>query len=125
MRLLPSSWKLPVRVPSWADLQKLPVTVMLACLLAGLGSVQMTFLIGNSLYRSFVWTQEHHQIEVEIRALNVDVRVLQEAQAHADDPAELRAQARCLGFVGRGETVVVAQDAPAGSSNNCDAVRMP
>ncbi len=99
--------------------------MMLACLFAALGSVQMTFLIGNSLYRSYVWSAEHRQIEAEVRGLNVDVRVLRETQAHATDPEELRAQARCLGFVDKSETVVVANDAPEGSGNNCDPVRMP
>ena len=134
VRLLPSSWKttgwkkwvrLPLRLPAWSDVRRLPVSMMLACLLAGLGSVQMTFLIGNSLYRSYTWTAEHRQIDGELKALNVDLRVLKETQAHADDPDELRAQARCLGFVGKSETVVVAENAPTGISDNCDAIRMP
>lgn len=99
--------------------------MMIACLLAGLGAVQLTFLIGNGLYRSYVWQAQTRAVKVEIAALNTDLRVLKEARAHADDPQELQAQARCLGFVGKGETVVVAQDAPDGASNNCDAVRMP
>lgn len=99
--------------------------MMIACLLAGLGTVQLTFLIGNGLYRDYVWQQNTRAVKQEIAALNTDLRVLKEAQAHADDPEELRAQARCLGFVGKNETVIVAQDASAGSSNNCDAVRMP
>ncbi|ULH14618.1 septum formation initiator family protein [Deinococcus sp. KNUC1210] len=134
MRLLPSSWKttgwkkrvrLSLRLPAWSDIRRFPVSMMLACLLAGLGSVQMTFLIGNSLYRSYTWTTEHHQIDSELRSLNVDLRVLRETQARANDPEALRAQARCLGFVGKGETVVVAENAPSGINDNCDAVRMP
>ncbi len=99
--------------------------MVIACLLAGLGTVQLTFLIGNGLYRAYVWQQQTRTVQGQIAALNIDLRVLREAQAHADDPQELQAQARCLGFVGKDETVVVAQDAPAGSSNTCDAVRMP
>ncbi|WP_407569832.1 cell division protein FtsB [Deinococcus altitudinis] len=117
------SW--PGRLPTWAEVQRLPVSMMIACLLAGLGAVQLTFLIGNGLYRSYVWQAQTRTVKGEIAALNTDLRVLREAQAHADDPQELQAQARCLGFVGKGETVIVAQDAPDGASNNCDAVRMP
>ena len=98
---------------------------MVACLLAALGTVQMTFLIGNGLYRSYMWQQETRSVKLETVALNTDLRVLKEAQAHAGDPEELRAQARCLGFVGKSETVVVDQNAQAGAGNNCDAVRMP
>ena len=99
--------------------------MMIACLLAGLGVVQLSFLVGNGLYRTYVWQGQTRAVERDIAALNTDLRVLREAQAHADDPQELQAQARCLGFVGQDETVVVSQDAPGGSSNNCDAVRMP
>lgn len=99
--------------------------MMIACLLAGLGAVQLTFLIGNGLYRTYTWQAQTRAVQTEIAGLNTDLRVLRETEAHADDPQELQAQARCLGFVGKSETVVVAQDAPAGSSNNCDAVRMP
>ncbi|MGY2896100.1 cell division protein FtsB [Deinococcus sp. UYEF24] len=113
------------RLPTWAEVQRLPVSMMIACLLAGLGAVQLTFLIGNGLYRSYVWQTQTRTVKQEIASLNTDLRVLREAQAHADDPQELQAQARCLGFVGKGETVIVAQDAPDGASNNCDAVRMP
>lgn len=98
--------------------------MMIACLLAGLGTVQLTFLIGNGLYRTYIWEQNTRTVKQEIASLTTDLRVLKEAQAHADDPQELQAQARCLGFVGKGETVVVDQKAQ-GSSNNCDAVRMP
>ena len=111
--------------PTWAEVQRLPVSMMIACLLAGLGAVQLTFLIGNGLYRTYVWQAQTSTVKQEIAALNTDLRVLKEAQAHADDPQELQAQARCLGFVGKNETVIVAQNAPDGASNNCDAVRMP
>ena len=128
MRLRPPTWnrlKLPSRWPTWAEWQRLPLSMMIACLLAGLGTVQLTFLIGNGLYRTYMWQQETGTVKKEIVSLQTDLRVLNEAQAHADDPQELQAQARCLGFVGKNETVVVAQDAPDGTNNNCDAVRMP
>lgn len=98
--------------------------MMLASLLAGLGAVQMTFLIGSGLYRSYTWGREGETVRRELTTLKGDIRVLRETRSHADDPEELRAQARCLGFVGEGERLVVAQDAPEGQSN-CDAVRMP
>jgi hypothetical protein len=133
VRLRPPTWnrptwlrvRLPGQWPTWAALQRLPLSMMIACLLAGLGTVQLTFLIGNGLYRNYMWQKETAAVKQEIVGLKGDLRVLNEVQAHADDPDELRAQARCLGFVGRTETVVVAQDAPEGASNNCDAVRMP
>ena len=130
MRLRPPSWNRPVWLsrlknwPTWAEWQRLPLSMMIACLLAGLGTVQLTFLIGNGLYRTYIWEQNTRTVKQEIASLTTDLRVLKEAQAHADDPQELQAQARCLGFVGKGETVVVDQKAQ-GSSNNCDAVRMP
>lgn len=99
--------------------------MMIACLLAGLGTVQLTFLIGNGLYRTYTWQQETRAVRQEIAGLGTDLRILNEAQVHASDPQELKAQARCLGFVGKNETVVVAQNAPDGVSSNCDAVRMP
>ncbi len=99
--------------------------MMIACLLAGLGTVQITFLIGNSLYRTYAWQQETRAVQRENAALSTDIRVLKEAQAHASDPDELRAQARCLGFVGKGEQVVVDEAAQEGTNDNCDAVRMP
>jgi hypothetical protein len=140
VRLLPSSskrpaWLKPLRFtpgrpkmsawPTWQEVQRLPVSMMIACLLAGLGAVQLTFLIGNGLYRTYTWQTQTVAVKQEIASLNTDLRVLREAQAHADDPQELQAQARCLGFVGKNETVIVAQNAPDGASNNCDAVRMP
>ncbi len=99
---------------------------MIACLLAALGTVQMTFLIGNGLYRNYIWQQEVRNVKLDLAALNTDLRVLNEARTHADDPQELQAQARCLGFVGTNETVIVDQNAQGGTGgNNCDAVRMP
>ncbi len=114
------------RLPTWAEVQRLPLSLMVACLLAALGTVQMTFLIGNGVYRHYIWQQEVRSVQLDISALNTDLRVLNEARAHADDPQELQAQARCLGFVGRSETVIVDQNAQGGTGgNNCDAVRMP
>ena len=113
-------------LPTWAEVQRLPLSLMIACLLAALGTVQMTFLIGNGLYRNHMWQQEIRSVKLDTLALNTDLRVLNEALAHADDPQEVQAQARCLGFVGRSETVIVDQNAQGGpGGNNCDAVRMP
>ena len=122
-------WQLPAwpgSLPTWAEVQRLPLSLMIACLLAALGTVQMTFLIGNGLYRNYIWQQETRSVQLDTLALNTDLRVLNEARAHADDPQELQAQARCLGFVGKSETVIVDQNAQGGTGgNNCDAVRMP
>ena len=126
---LSGRWQMSVwrgGLPTWAEVQRLPLSLMIACLLAALGTVQMTFLIGNGLYRNHMWQQEIRSVKLDTLALNTDLRVLNEALAHADDPQELQAQARCLGFVGRSETVIVDQNAQGGTGgNNCDAVRMP
>ncbi|MFC4454386.1 septum formation initiator family protein [Deinococcus sonorensis] len=127
MRLRPPTWKLPWKVPNLRGLpwQQLPLTLMLASALAALGSVQMTFLIGNSLYRHYAWQAETRTVQREVAQLRQDLRVLQDTRAHGSDPDYLSAMARCLGFVGTGETVVVAQGATDGPGGNCDPVRLP
>ncbi|MGI8748542.1 MAG: cell division protein FtsB, partial [Deinococcus sp.] len=93
----PPSWRWPRwRRPDWQGLRSLPLSMMLASLLAGLGAVQMTFLIGSGLYRSYTWGREGEVVRRELATLKGDIRVLRETRSHADDPEELRAQARCL-----------------------------
>lgn len=142
MRLLPPrpAW---LRLPQWApgrvsltgwyrrtEWRQLPLTLMIACLLCGLGSVQLTFQLANSLYRTQSRLNETRAVQRDVAALKRDLRVLSEVQAHASDPEALRQMARCLGFVGVGETVVlVRQPNEPGQAGvqepNCQAIRLP
>ncbi|MDB5044275.1 MAG: cell division protein FtsB [Deinococcus sp.] len=124
----PESPRLPPRrrtlAARWRALQRLPVTLMLASLLAGLGIVQLSFQLGLIVYRTTTWSQETRDTETRVRGLEQDVKVLQDAERSASDPIYLEQLARCQGFVGATETVVVATTAPA-TSENCDVRRLP
>lgn len=107
-------------------LQRLPLTMMVASLLAGLGIVQLTFQLGNSVYRSLTWSAETRQTQARVQTLERDVQILQDAVRASQDPEYLRALARCRGFVGKEERVVVASDAPdTPPGENCKALRVP
>ncbi|MBB5296126.1 cell division protein FtsB [Deinococcus metallilatus] len=110
---------------SWRQVQRLPVTLMLASLLAGLGIVQLTFQLGNMTYRTLTWNRETRATQARIQSLEHDLRVLREAEQAASDPAYLEVQARCQGFVGANETVVVAKGAPETPGENCAVLRLP
>ncbi|BDP40687.1 hypothetical protein DAETH_06560 [Deinococcus aetherius] len=113
----------------WRQVRRLPFTLMLASLLAGLGIVQLTFQIGNLGYRSVTWLRETRATQERVAALERDVRVLQEAVAAADDPTYLEQLARCQGFVGAQEDVIVAVGAPETpgetTGENCVVRRLP
>jgi len=42
----------------WRQVQRLPLTLMFASTLTGLGIVQLTFQLGNLAYRTVTWQQE-------------------------------------------------------------------
>ncbi len=109
----------------WRQAQRLPVTMMLASLLAGLGIVQLSFQLAQSAYRAVTWTQETRATQARVQGLERDVRILKEAQANARTPEYLREQARCLGMVGETETVIVAEGAPETVDALCDVKRLP
>ncbi|KQQ97835.1 cell division protein FtsB [Deinococcus sp. Leaf326] len=98
-----------------------------ASLLLGLGIVQLAFQLGNTAYRSVTWTRETRETRVRVAALERDVAVLQAAERSAADPAYLQELARCQGFVGKTETVLIAPDAARtpGRGENCELVRLP
>nr|WP_255578986.1 MULTISPECIES: septum formation initiator family protein [unclassified Deinococcus] len=99
---------------------------MAASLLAGLGIVQLTFQLGNSVYRTLTWSAETRQTQARVQTLERDVQILQDAVRASQDPEYLRALARCRGFVGKNERVVVASDAPdTPPGENCKALRVP
>ncbi|CAM3358020.1 cell division protein FtsB [Deinococcus deserti] len=109
----------------WRRLSRLPLSMMLASLLAGLGIVQLTFQLGHTTYRSLTWSQQTRETRERIQALERDVKILQDAQRNATNPDYLREQARCQGFVGTDEQVIVATNAPDTPSENCRIVRLP
>ncbi|UBV42438.1 cell division protein FtsB [Deinococcus taeanensis] len=115
----------PARRSGWRRLQRLPLTMMIASALLGLGIVQLTFQLGHSLYRTITWTQETQATRAQILTLERDVKILQDAVRAAQEPAHLRELARCRGFVGAGEQVIVASDAPDMSGENCRPLRVP
>ncbi|PNY81153.1 cell division protein FtsB [Deinococcus koreensis] len=109
----------------WRRAARLPLALMLTSLLAALGIVQLSFQLANTGYRTLSWTQQHRQTEARIAALESDIRILQDARAAANDPQYLRQLARCQGFVGADEKVVVSPSAPDVPGENCQMVRLP
>lgn len=130
-RLSPPRPSVP-RLHSLQALRRVPLVMLIASVLAGLGIVQMTFLIGHAAYRSVTWTQQSARARQDIAQLQKDTAVLEQVQARSSDPAYLAQVARCLGFVGTTERVVLSNAAPQGnpeqgdsSAPTCDAVRLP
>ncbi|AWN22371.1 cell division protein FtsB [Deinococcus irradiatisoli] len=116
------------RLPHWEEVRRLPLTMMIASLLAALGIVQMSFLLGQGVYRYVTWTQQTGVALAQEAQLKQDVEILQVAKAKASDPEYMNALARCIGYVGKNERVVVAQSAqdnPGANGGNCDPVRLP
>ncbi len=117
----------PTRGPGarWRQVQRLPLTLMLTSLLAGLGIVQLSFQLGNLAYRTLSWARETQGTQARIRGLERDLRLLRDAERAAQDPAYLEVLARCQGFVGEQEEVVVAPGAPETPGENCVTLRLP
>ena len=106
-------------------IEQLPITLMLASVLAGLGIVQLTFHLGNMAYRTSTWLHDTQATRERIVALENDIRTLRAAEQATSDPAYLEILARCQGFVGETEKVIVATTAPDVSSENCIIHRIP
>ena len=106
-------------------LTRLPLTMMLTSLLAGLGIVQLSFQLINTAYRSVTWTQQTGETRVRIQGLEQDVQVLQDAETNTNSPDYLRELARCQGFVGKDERIIVSPDAPESPGENCKTLRLP
>lgn len=109
----------------WRRVARLPVAMMLTSLLAALGIVQLSFQLGNTVFRTITWTRETQEARARIAVLENDLRVLKDARAALNSPAYLKDLARCQGFVGVNETVVVSPDAPAVPGENCQVVPLP
>lgn len=118
------SWRETLRL-RWRLVQRLPLTMMLTCLLLLLGSVQLTFQIGNNIYRSWTWQRETVVVKQRVAALQRQLHALKAAEQAATDPEYLRTLARCQGFVRAGETLVVATNAPDMPSEICDLQPLP
>lgn len=99
--------------------------MILTSLLAGLGIVQLTFQLGNSVYRSVTWSRETREIQARVLTLEHDVQILREAEVYTSTPEYMREQARCSGYVGIQEKVVVARAAPQMTGEPCKVVRLP
>ncbi|MFK7603367.1 cell division protein FtsB [Deinococcus sp. SM5_A1] len=110
---------------SYRRLSRLPLTMILTSLLAGLGIVQLSFQLINTGYRSVSWTRQTAEAQANIRGLERDVQVLQDAETNANTPGYLRELARCQGFVGADERIIVSPDAPESPGENCKALRLP
>ena len=106
-------------------LRGVPLSMLIASALAALGIVQTSFLLVQEGYRAAQWSRESRQARREVAQLQQDIAVLQQVQAHADDPAYLTELARCQGFVGGHDTVVVDQQARAPEAGNCDITPLP
>lgn len=106
-------------------LTRLPLTMMLASLLVGLGIVQLSFQLINTAYRSVTWSQQTQEVRARIGQLERDVQVLQDAETYTRSPGYLRELARCQGFVGQDERVIVSPQAPESPGENCRALRLP
>lgn len=117
----------PPRGPGarWRQVQRLPLTLMLTSLLAGLGIVQLSFQLGHLAYRTASWARETWGTQARIHGLERDLRLLRDAERAAQDPAYLEVLARCQGFVGEKEEVVVAQGAPETPGEICVTLRLP
>ena len=109
----------------WRRAARLPLALMLTSLLAALGIVQLSFQLLNTGYRTLSWSQQRSETQARIDALERDIAVLQAARAASNDPNYLRQLARCQGFVGATETVVVSPSAPDVPGENCQIVRLP
>lgn len=109
----------------WGATLRLPLALMVASLLLLLSIVQHSLQIGQSLFRSYIWTQETQKAQLEVADLQKDIAVLEKAAAAANDPAYLEQLARCQGFVSKTETVVVDSNAKFNLNQNCSTLRVP
>ncbi|WP_339095012.1 cell division protein FtsB [Deinococcus sp. VB343] len=106
-------------------LMRLPLTMMVTWLLLLLGSVQLTFQIGNNLYRSWIWRGETTEVKARVADLQGQLRQIKAAEQAAADPEYMQTLARCQGFVKPGETLVVATNAPDVPAETCTIQRLP
>lgn len=98
---------------------------MTLCVLCGLGIVQTAVHFGTGVQRSVTWQQEAQATEAENDRLRGDIQILNDAKEQLNSPEYLEQLARCWGYVGRDEKVLVVQNTPVIVGSNCDEYRLP
>ncbi|WP_051964596.1 septum formation initiator family protein [Deinococcus misasensis] len=88
-----------------------PILMVILSVLAGLGIIQMTVLIGYSIYRTVEFHQQINELEGRVSLLKQDVADLKNMRQKSYDPEFLRQLARCQGFVGEKEEILVDKNA--------------
>ncbi|RTR30925.1 cell division protein FtsB [Deinococcus radiophilus] len=99
--------------------------LMTTCLLCAVGAVQTAVHLGTGVYRSMTWTEQTREAEAENDRLRNDIQILKDAKVQLNSPQYLEQLARCWGYVGRDEAVLVAEYDPENVGANCDEYRLP
>ncbi|GHG03305.1 hypothetical protein GCM10017783_14660 [Deinococcus piscis] len=122
----PAPARRPVRLGRlWAQVGRIPLMAVMLSVLCGLGIVQTLVHIGTGVQRSVTWRQEAQATQAENARLRQDIQILNDAKVQLNSPQYLEQLARCWGYVGQGEKVLVVEDAPATVGSNCDEYRLP
>lgn len=77
------------------------------CVVVSLGIVQQVFLLGQSVVRTAQWVMDARAEQALITELREDVRALRDVVSQSAAPEGMRELARCQGFVGMDEDVLV------------------
>ncbi len=81
--------------------------IWLLGILLALGIAQMTLLIGSAAYQTFRWESQIRVAEGQVHALKRQVAVLSKGVTAMQNSAYLRELARCFGFVGAADRILV------------------
>lgn len=111
-------------------LERFPLTMILASVLLACGIVQLSFQIGNMVYRTTTWIEETRQTELRVNQLKQDIDMLKAAKRAANDPVYLEQLARCQGYVrAQGEMILFVPEeneiASKTAGYNCQSLRLP
>ena len=109
----------------WQQLGRVALMPMMLSVLCGLGIIQTVFHIGNGVYRSVTWSEEAQATQAENERLKRDIQILQDARVQLNSPQYLEQLARCWGYVGRDEQILVVEDVDVRVGSNCDEYRLP
>ncbi len=112
----------------WKRWQRLPLLMIFTSVLAAFGIVQTTFQIGHMVYRSITWSKEYDLSQQQVKQLQRDIRILNEAQTALKSESYMHELARCQGFVDKDEQVIVDLKAQVNAQlpgENCAMVRIP
>lgn len=103
-----SHWRAGVQ-RSW------PMMLLSGLLMAGI--IQMTFFIGQILWRSADWALQTRASQTRAALIEEEINVIKDGLKAQQDPRYLESRARCLGFVKEGEKVVIALPSPEEPDN--------